>query len=115
LKVIKADLKSRFRSGVSILRCLIKHSRPDIASLVRELAKCIDGATLEAYKEMLRIIRFVLDTQLFCLKMEPISVGGQMARKARLCLSMSEAEYVAMTEAVKEIRYIYYLLVSLGI
>jgi hypothetical protein len=39
--------------------------------MVRELSKCIDGTALAAYKETLRIIRFVLDTQLFCLKMEP--------------------------------------------
>ena len=30
-------------------------------------------------------------------------------------MSSSEAEYVAMSEAVKEIRFVYYLLVSLGI
>jgi hypothetical protein len=30
----------------------------------------MDGATLAAYKEILRIIRFALDAQLFCLKME---------------------------------------------
>jgi hypothetical protein len=34
----------------------------------KRAAKCIDGATLAAHKEMLRVIRFVLDTQLFCLK-----------------------------------------------
>jgi hypothetical protein len=31
---------------------LIKYSRPDIANLVRDLAKCMDGATLAAFKEM---------------------------------------------------------------
>jgi hypothetical protein len=56
---------------VGILLYLIKYSRPDIANLVRKLDKCIDGATLAAYKEMLRVIRFLLDTKLFCLKMEP--------------------------------------------
>jgi hypothetical protein len=30
----------------------------------------MDGATLEAYKKMFRVI--VHDTQIFCLKMEPI-------------------------------------------
>jgi hypothetical protein len=30
-------------------------------------------------------------------------------------LSSSEAEYVAISEAVKEIRFVFYLLVSLGI
>jgi hypothetical protein len=71
LEVIKDDLQLRFRSVISILLYLVKHSRPDIANVVRELAKFMDGATLVAYKEMLRVIRFALDTQSFCWKMEP--------------------------------------------
>jgi hypothetical protein len=38
--------------------------------VVRELSKCMDGATLVACKKMLIVIRFVLDIQLFCLKMK---------------------------------------------
>jgi hypothetical protein len=68
LEMIEADLQSILRSGVGMLLCLIKHSRQDIANVVRELAKCMDGATLSAYKKILSVIRFVLDTQLFCLK-----------------------------------------------
>jgi hypothetical protein len=71
LEVIKADLQSRFRSGVGMLLYLINHSRPETANVIRELGKCINGATLAAYKKILRVIRFVLDTKLFCLKMEP--------------------------------------------
>jgi hypothetical protein len=70
LKAFEADLQSRFRLGVGTLLYSIKHSRPDIVNVVRELDKCMDGGTLVAYKEMSRIIRCVLDTQLFCLKME---------------------------------------------
>ena len=55
-----------------MLLYLIKHSRPDIANVVRELSKWMDGATLASYKEMLRVIRFVLDAKLFCLKMETL-------------------------------------------
>jgi hypothetical protein len=43
---------------------LIKYSRQDLANVVRELSKCMDGASLAAYKEMQRVIEFVLDTQL---------------------------------------------------
>ena len=52
LEAIEADMQSRYRSGVGMLLYLIKHSRPDIANVVRELSKCMDGATLAAYKEM---------------------------------------------------------------
>jgi hypothetical protein len=71
LEVIKADFQSRFRSGVVILLYLIKHLIVEIANVIGELAKCMDGTTLVEHKEMLRVIRFVLDTQLFYLKMEP--------------------------------------------
>ena len=46
-----------------MLLSLIKYSRPDIDNGVRELSKCIDGPNLAAYKEMLRTIKFALDTK----------------------------------------------------
>jgi hypothetical protein len=70
LEVIKAHLQSRFRSGVGTLHYLIKHSRPNIANEVRELAKYMDGVTLAACKDMLRVVRLALDTKFF-LKLEP--------------------------------------------
>jgi hypothetical protein len=54
-----------------MLLYLIKHSHPDIVNVVRELSKCIDSATMGAYKEMLRVTKFVLDTESYCLKIEP--------------------------------------------
>ena len=33
-----------YRSGVGMLLFLVKHSRPDIANVTRELSKCSDGA-----------------------------------------------------------------------
>jgi hypothetical protein len=70
LEVIEANLQSRFRSDVGMLLYLIQNSRPDIANEVRELDTCMDAVTLVTYKEMLRVIRFALDIQLFCLKIE---------------------------------------------
>jgi hypothetical protein len=97
-------------------------------------------------KEMQRDKKFVLDTKLHCLKLQPrhgsdtwdlvlycdsdwtgdpesrISVTGftiyllgvpicwrSKAQKG-VTLSSSEAEYIAMLEAIKEIRFIFYLL-----
>ena len=54
-----------------MLLYLIKHSRPDIANSVRELTKVLDGATQYAFKEMKRIMKFVLDTKNKGLKLEP--------------------------------------------
>jgi hypothetical protein len=151
IEKIDDELQSKYRSGTGMLLYLIKHSRPDLANVVRELSKCMDGATLAAYKEMLRVIKFVLDTKSFCLKIEPkieeedwdlvvysdsdwagdtenrISITGfiiyllgvpicwRSKGQKGATLSSSEAEYVAMSEAAKEIKFVYYLLESLSI
>jgi hypothetical protein len=54
-----------------MLLFLIKHSRPDLCNAVRELSKCLDGASDAAYKEMLRVIKYVMDTRNKGLKIEP--------------------------------------------
>jgi hypothetical protein len=58
-----------------MLLYLVKHSRPDIANAVRELSKSVDGATYASLKEMRRIIKFVLDTKEWGLKIEPKREG----------------------------------------
>ena len=68
---IDKERQSRYRTGVGMLLYLIKHSRPDICNAVRELSKCLDGASEASYKEMLRVIKYVLDTKLKGLKVEP--------------------------------------------
>ena len=50
---------------------LVKFSRPDISNSVRELAKVNDGATNENFKQMLRAVRFVLDTRKKVLRFKP--------------------------------------------
>jgi hypothetical protein len=129
-----------------MLLYLIKCSRPDLSNAVRELSKCMDRATYGTYQEMLRIVKYVLDTKNYCLKIQPIfdsknswklkvfsdsdwagdpetriSVTGFIVylQNVPVCwrskaqrgviLSSSKAEYVAMSEAVKEIRFIYVL------
>jgi hypothetical protein len=54
-----------------MLLYLTKYSRPDISNVVRELSKCMDGATIGTYLELLRVIKFVLDTKNFGLKIRP--------------------------------------------
>jgi hypothetical protein len=58
-----------------MLLFLIKYSRPDLANVVQELSKCMDAASHAAYKEMLRVMKFVVDTKQYCLKMQPIEEG----------------------------------------
>ena len=149
---IPESLQKNYRSGVGMLLYLINYSRPDLSDAVRELSKCMDRATYGTYQEMLCVVKFVLDTKNYCLRIQPnfvsknswelkvfsdsdwagdpetrISVTGFIVylQNVPVCwrskaqrgvtLSSSEAEYVAMSEAVKEIRFIYFILKDIGI
>jgi Reverse transcriptase (RNA-dependent DNA polymerase) len=150
---LNKDEQTIYRSAVGSLLQFIKYSRPDIANCVRELAKCMDGATPAAFKEMKRIIKYIMDTQHFGLRIQPKlpdkegnwqltvytdsdwagdkenrhSVSGYaiflldvpVLWKSKLqrtvALSSSEAEYYAISEAAKEIRFVYQILDSMGI
>jgi hypothetical protein len=65
------NLQSRYRSGVGILLYIIKYSQPDLCNVVRELSKCMDKAAMGTYLEMSRVVKFVIDTKTFCLKIRP--------------------------------------------
>jgi hypothetical protein len=141
-----------YRSGVGMLLYLVKHSRPDISNPVRELSKCMSSATEAAWKELMRVIKFVLDTRSYGLKLEPtmesdgmwtitvytdsdwagdkdnrISITGFIvfvlgvavlwrSRAQRgVSLSSSEAEYYALSEAAKEVKFVVQILMSMGI
>jgi hypothetical protein len=60
--VINSTLQSLYRSGVSILLYLTKYLRPDLCNGVRELAKYMDKATKGTYLEILRLVKFVIDS-----------------------------------------------------
>jgi hypothetical protein len=141
-----------YRSGVGMLLYLVKHSRPDIANAVRELSKCMTGANAAAFKELMRVIKFVLDTRAYGLKLAPKWVdtmlwelkiysdsdwaGDKDNRKSitgfiifllgapilwrskaqgSVALSSTEAEFYALSEAAKEIKFIVQVLISMGI
>jgi hypothetical protein len=63
--------QSRYRSDFGMLLYLIKYSESDLLNVVRELSNFMDGASIAAYKEMIRVISFVLDTRDTCLKLKP--------------------------------------------
>ncbi|KAL7566018.1 hypothetical protein ACA910_011037 [Epithemia clementina (nom. ined.)] len=140
-----------YRSGVGTLLYLTKHSRPDICNATRELSKAMDGANTTHMKELQRVIKFVLATSEYGLKIQPramqnswnlvaysdadfaadkdtrISVYGYVvyfmgvpiAWKSKgmksVVLSTTEAEYVAVSEVVKEIRFVMNVLESMKI
>ena len=54
-----------------MLLYLMKHLHPDLANIARELEKANDGANPSAFKELLHLIKYVLDTNSLGLKIEP--------------------------------------------
>jgi hypothetical protein len=69
-KAISREDQTFHRSGVGMVLYLVKHTRPDISNVVRELSKILSWATEAALKELKRVIKFVLDTKTFGLKVE---------------------------------------------
>lgn len=80
-EILGPEQQKFYRSGVGMLLYLVKHSRPDIANAVRELTKCMDKATPEAYKQLLRCIKFVEITSTLGLKIEPTLFGREIVWK----------------------------------
>ena len=74
-----------YRSGVGMLLYLTKHTRPDIANAVREHSKMMDGATELHYKSLLRLIKYVLDTKEYTLKMKPKINGNHLMNIEGYC------------------------------
>ena len=123
-----------YRSGVGTLLYLTKHSRPDICNPVRELSKTMDAPAPVHLKEMYKLIRFALSTKDYGLKFELrkdmkrwISVFGyivyfcgiQIVWRSKgmksVVLSTTEAEYMALSEVVKELKFIVQLLQTVNI
>jgi len=148
--VVDSEKQKINRSGVDMLLYLVKYSRPDIANAVRKLSKALDSPSPAAYREMLRVIKFVIDTKNLAIKVAPtylvndewtvvafsdsdfggdketrISVAGfiiylmgvpiswKSKGQKTVALSSSEAEYIALSEAAREVKFIYNVLISL--
>ena len=71
MEVVDEITHSEYRTGVGMLLYLLKASRPDLSNAVRELSKVLDSPSKLAVKEMYRVIKFVLDTRYYGLKIEP--------------------------------------------
>jgi hypothetical protein len=57
--------------GVRMSLYLISCSRLNTINASRELSKCMDGAIIGDYLEILRVTKIGLDTKILCLKMKP--------------------------------------------
>ena len=131
--------QKEYWSWVGMLFFLVKHLRPDIANITRELMKANNGLSRVAYKKY-SMIKYILDVKIFGLMLKPTgdanepweivcfiysNYAGDMVSKRSMSgltiyvlvvlfswqstaqrsvtLSSSEAEWVVLTEAVKEV------------
>ena len=67
-EALNKESQTDYRSAVGMLLFLTKFSRPDIANAVRELSKVNNRANQAHVKEMLRTVKFALDTRHWTLK-----------------------------------------------
>ncbi|KAL7573327.1 hypothetical protein ACA910_011690 [Epithemia clementina (nom. ined.)] len=68
---VPPEQQTFYRSGVGTLLYLTKHSRPNICNATRELSKAMDGACERHMKELQKVIKFVLSTKDYGLRIEP--------------------------------------------
>jgi hypothetical protein len=91
--LISDDDQFKYRSVVGMLLYLVKHSRPDISNAVRELSKVADGATPGHWKTMTRLIKYVLDTEDYGLKIKP-----KQNEDSFVLEGISDSEYAGDTD-----------------
>ena len=72
--------QTKYMSGTGTLLYLVKHSRPDLSNAVRELSKGMAGASRQGYKQMLRVMTYVLNGGLKGVKMQELKILNWILR-----------------------------------
>ena len=86
---------------------LIKHLCPNLANMTRELSKENDGANPGAYKELLLVIKYVIDTKNLGLKIKPMGSSDESWKIVRF----SNNDYAGDPESRRSISgFIFYVL-----
>ncbi len=93
-KISKEDQKI-YCSAVGTLLYLLKYSRPCLVNPLCELSKALDGASQGTFKELKRVIKFVLNTVDYGLKIEPIK---RAAGEPWSLTVFSDSDYARDTE-----------------
>jgi hypothetical protein len=73
--ILNSEEQSLYRSGVGTLLQFSNKTRPDLTNPVRELSKGMDRATPSAMKEMYRVMKYLITTKDFGLKLAPTGQG----------------------------------------
>jgi hypothetical protein len=91
--LISADDQFKFRSVFGMLLYLVKHSCPVISNAARELSKVADGVKPGQWKTMTRLIKYVLDTEDYGLKIKPVKTQEMLTLEG-----ISDSEYAGDTD-----------------
>ena len=78
-----------------MLPYLVKHLRPYLANVTRELSKANDAVNPAAYKELLRVIKYVIGTKNLGLKIEPTGNSNEPWEIVRFSDSNYEGDQVS--------------------
>ena len=71
-----------------MLLYLVKHSCPNLVNAIRKLSKANDGENLATYKEILHVIKYVINTKNLGLKIKPM--GNSEEPWEIICFSDSD-------------------------
>ena len=74
---ISSIMQTKYRSGIGMMLFLVKYSRPDIANCIRELSKANGVANESHYKSLMRAIKYVLDSEKYCLTLMKVNTGEE--------------------------------------
>ena len=135
-----------------MLLYLMKLTQPNLCNATRELYKAMDGANPAALRELMRVIKYAINTKDLGLRFQPnfakgmpwelilftdsdyatdpdtrrsvsgfvlyvcgVSVSWRSKSQRSVTLSSSEAEYVSLSEAVKEVMFVIQVLEGMKI
>ena len=79
-KKISTKEQHDYQLGVGMLLYLVKHLHPNLANVTRELSKATDNANSAAYKELLCVIKYVLDANNLGLKIKLIKNTNKIGK-----------------------------------
>ena len=72
IKKILIKDQQKYWSDIGMLFYLVKHLRPDLANATRELSNANDGENPVAYKRLLCMIKYVINTKNLGLRIKPM-------------------------------------------
>ena len=72
IKKISMEDQQKYQLGIGMLLYLVKYLPPDLANTTRELSKANNIANPAAYKELLCVVKVVLDRKKLRLKIKPM-------------------------------------------